>query len=198
MPVFNLFKVIIISYLLGSIPFGFYMGKLYGVDVRKKGSGNIGFTNVWRLTGAVPALIVLFFDAGKGWLSVYYGYTIGGEKFALFAAIGVLAGHLFPLFLNFKGGKGVATGFGICLFIDPFMTGIALLLFIAVIFITKLVSLGSITAAITVTIISLIFDLNIYYKLIIIPASILVIIMHRENIKRIIKGTENKIDNKEV
>jgi glycerol-3-phosphate acyltransferase PlsY len=194
----SLFKVIIIAYLLGSIPFGFYMGKYYGIDVRKHGSGNIGFTNVWRLTGPLPALIVLFFDAGKGWLSVYYGYMVGGEKFALAGAIFSLVGHLFPVFLNFKGGKGVATGFGICLFLDPLMTGIALLMFLIVVFFTRYVSAGSIIAAITVTTLSLIFNLNIYYKLIIIPASIAVIIMHKENIKRIINGTENKIGKKEV
>lgn len=194
----SLIKVIIIAYLMGSIPFGFYMGKFYGIDVRKKGSGNIGFTNVWRLTGPLPALIVLFFDAGKGWLSVYFGYITGGEKLALAGAIFALIGHLFPLFLNFKGGKGVATGFGICLFLDPVMTGIALILFLIVVYFTRYVSLGSITAALTVTTLSIFFNLNIYYKFIIIPASIAVIIMHRENIKRILNGTENKIGKKEV
>ncbi len=195
---FNLLKVILISYLLGSIPFGYYMGKFYGVDVRKKGSGNIGFTNVWRLIGPLPALIVLFFDAGKGWLSVYYGFLIGGEKLAMFGAISSILGHLFPMFLKFKGGKGVATGFGICIFIDPLITGIALIIFLLVIFTTKYVSLGSLGAALTVTVLAIAFDINVYYKLIIIPASIVVLIMHRENIKRIIQGTENKIDQKEV
>lgn len=198
MPDINLLKVILIAYLLGSIPFGYYMGRFYGLDIRKKGSGNIGFTNVWRLTGPLPALIVLFFDAGKGWLSVYYGFLMGGEKLAMFGAFASIIGHLFPLFLNFKGGKGVATAFGACIFIDPKITGIALVMFLLVIFITKYVSLGSLGAALTVTILALVFDINIYYKFIIIPASLVVLIMHRENIKRIIQGTENKIDQKEV
>lgn len=198
MSLVNLVKVILIGYVLGSIPFGYYMGKMYGVDVKKQGSGNIGFTNVWRLTSPAPALIVLFFDAAKGWLAIYYGYSVGGEKLALAGAIASILGHMFTFLLNFKGGKGVATGFGICIYIDPMMTIIAVLIFLIVVYFTKYVSLASISAAITVTTLSLLFNLNIYYKLIIIPASIMVIIMHRENIKRIIQGTENKIDQKEV
>ncbi len=194
----NLFKVLIVAYFLGSIPFGYYMGKFFGVDVRKQGSGNIGFTNVWRLVGPFPALIVLFFDAGKGWLSVYFGYITGGEKLALVGAFFSIIGHFFPIFLKFKGGKGVATGFGICLFIDPVMTGIALVMFLIVVYLTRYISAGSITAAIAVTVLSIIFNLNIYYKVFIISASIAVIFMHRENIKRIINGKENKIGKKEV
>ena len=194
----DLFKVLIVAYFLGSIPFGYYMGKFFGVDVRKQGSGNIGFTNVWRLVGPFPALIVLFFDAGKGWLSVYFGYITGGEKLALVGAFFSIIGHFFPIFLKFKGGKGVATGFGICLFIDPVMTGIALVMFLIVVYLTRYISAGSITAAIAVTVLSIIFNLNIYYKVFIISASIAVIFMHRENIKRIINGKENKIGKKEV
>jgi acyl-phosphate glycerol 3-phosphate acyltransferase len=197
-PGIDIIKVIVAAYILGSIPFGYYMGKFYGIDVRKNGSGNIGFTNVWRLTGPLPALIVLFFDAGKGWLSVYYGYLAGGEKYAFAGAILSLVGHLFPLFLNFKGGKGVATGFGICLFIDPLMTSIALILFLIVVYTTRYVSAGSITAALTVMILSIVFDLNFYYKLIIIPAALAVIYMHKENIKRLLNGNENKIGKKGV
>lgn len=191
-------KVFIIAYLLGSIPFGFIMGKAYGIDIRKKGSGNIGFTNVWRVIGAFPAAIVLFFDIGKGWISVWYGFNIGGEQYVLLGAFGALLGHLFSLFLKFKGGKGVATGFGICLYIDPRITAIALVIFLLVVFSTKYISLGSLSAALTVTILSLVFDINYYYKLFIIPASIMVVIMHKENIKRLLKGTENKISKKEV
>jgi acyl phosphate:glycerol-3-phosphate acyltransferase len=194
----NILKVIIIAYLLGSIPFGFVVGKIYGMDVRKEGSGNIGFTNVLRLVGAFPASFVLVLDAGKGWVAVYYAYSIGQEQFALLAGISAILGHLFPVFLGFKGGKGVATGFGICLFLDPLITFIALIIFLCVVYVSRYVSLGSISAAITVTVLSIVFDINFYYQVMIIPASIIVIIMHRENIKRIISKSENKVGRKEV
>ena len=193
----SLLKVVIIAYLLGSIPFGFIAGKGYGKDIRKEGSGNIGFTNVLRLVGPFPASFVLLLDAGKGWFAVYYAYSVGQELFALFAGIAAILGHLFPVFLRFKGGKGVATGFGICLFLDPLITLVALIIFLCVVYVSRYVSLGSISAAVTVTVLSLVFNIHMYYQAMIIPASIMVIIMHRENIKRIINKTENKVGRKE-
>lgn len=198
MPDIIFLKALFLTYLLGSIPFGWIVGKFYGIDVRKAGSGNIGFTNVWRLTGVLPASIVLFLDIAKGWLSVFYAYSLGGEKYAIAGIIGALVGHLFPLYLKFKGGKGVATGLGICLYINPLMTIIAILLFLLVVKFTKYVSAGSITAAITVIVLTLAFNLDFYYKIVIIPAALGVIYMHKENIKRIIAGNENKIGKKEV
>lgn len=198
MPDYAIFKLILITYLLGSIPFGFIMGKLYGIDIRKKGSGNIGFTNVWRTIGPWPAAVVLVFDAGKGWLSAYYGFMLGNERYVLIASVCALLGHLFSVFLKFRGGKGVATGFGICLYIDPGITGITLVIFLLVVFFSKYISAGSLSAALSVSVLSMVFDINYFYKLFIIPASVLVIIMHKENIKRLLKGTENKIGKKEV
>ena len=198
MPDIIFLKALLLTYLLGSIPFGWIAGKFYGIDVRKAGSGNIGFTNVWRLIGVMPAAVVLFFDIGKGWISVCYAYSLGGEKYAIAGIIGALTGHLFPLYLKFKGGKGVATGLGICLYINPLMTIIAILMFLFMAKLTKYVSAGSITAAITIIVLTLAFDLDFYYKIVIIPAALGVIYMHKENIKRIIAGNENKIGKKEV
>lgn len=198
MPDLDFLQVLVFSYLLGSIPFGFLAGKLYGKDIRKSGSGNIGFTNVWRTVGTLPAVFVLILDAGKGWVSVYYGYSVGMEMYAFWGALGAIVGHFFPLFLGFKGGKGVATGFGICIFISPMITLIALVLFLLVVYMTRYISAGSITAALTVLVSSLVMEIPFYYQLFMIPAAIAVILMHHSNIRRILSGTENKIGKKEV
>ena len=198
MPDFIFLKTLFWTYLLGSIPFGWIAGKFYGIDVRNAGSGNIGFTNVWRLVGAFPAAIVLFLDVSKGYLAPLYGYSLGGEKYAMAGVIGVLTGHLFPIFLKFKGGKGVASGMGFCLYINPLMTLLAILIFLVVVKLTRYVSAGSIAASLAIIILSLAFNLNFYYKLVLIPAGLGVIYMHRDNIKRILNGNENKIGKKEV
>lgn len=190
---FDFFKVLIIGYVLGSIPSGFIVSKLKKIDIRTKGSGNIGFTNVLRVIGPVPASFVLFFDAFKGWFSAYYGYQVGYEKLALVGAIGALIGNLFPLFLNFKGGKGVATGFGICLFIMPKITLITLFIFLIVVFTSKYMSLGSLSAATVVLVLSYLSEIHHYYKIFAVVAVGLVFVMHRSNIKRLINGNENKI-----
>jgi glycerol-3-phosphate acyltransferase PlsY len=189
-------KAILIGYLLGSIPFGYLMGKLYKIDVTKYGSGNIGFTNVLRVIGVVPAAIVLIFDVLKGYLATYFSYTLGGEILAVVGAMAAMAGHVWPIYLRFKGGRAVATGLGTILFLTPNITLLAILLFIAVVYITRYVSLGSILCAIFVSAAIIITKQPLPYIIFALIGSILVIVRHKSNIQRLLAGQENKIGSK--
>lgn len=185
--------VLLVGYFLGSIPFGYFVSKAQGIDIRKYGSGNIGFTNVLRVLGVMPAIIVLFFDSLKGFLSVWLGYKIGGEVLAIIGAFASLGGHIFPFMLKFKGGKGVATGFGIMIFLAPILTLVAAAIFLATVIKTRFVSLGSILAAITIFLGMIILQKPLPYIFFSTLGSLLVIYRHKDNLKRIWQGTENRI-----
>jgi len=145
------------SYLLGSIPFGYVLVRVFqGIDVRSIGSGNIGATNVARSGGKGLAIATLVLDALKGWLPVFLVLTLSGipasgppqrHTLAAVAALCAVIGHMFPVWLKFNGGKGVATGLGVFLALAPQAVLIALLVFVAVVAVTRYVSLGSILAA---------------------------------------------------
>ncbi|KJS83438.1 MAG: hypothetical protein JM58_12665 [Peptococcaceae bacterium BICA1-8] len=190
------FKVGIIGYLLGAIPFGYLAGKIYKIDIREHGSGNIGFTNVMRVLGVKPAAVVLFFDAAKGYISALYGYSIGGESLAVLGALAAMSGHTWPFVLSFKGGRGVATGFGIILFFSYKITLIALLIWILVVYLTRYVSLGSITSAFFVLVAMIATSKSLPYLIFSIVGATLVIVRHYANIKRLLEGKENKISYK--
>jgi len=187
------FKVILLGYLLGSIPFGFLTGKIYKVDIRKYGSGNIGFTNVMRVLGVKPALFVLFFDALKGYLSAWYGFALGGETLAVMGALAAMAGHNWPFLLKFKGGRGVATGLGIILFLSFQITLLALLIWFIIVYLTRYVSLGSIIAAFFVAVSMIVAQKPLPYIIFAITGASIVILRHSANIRRLLNGTENKL-----
>ncbi|KJS22601.1 MAG: hypothetical protein VR72_05670 [Clostridiaceae bacterium BRH_c20a] len=187
------FKVGIFGYLLGAIPFGYLAGKMSKIDIREHGSGNIGFTNVMRVLGIKPAAVVLFLDAAKGYISAWYGYAIGGESLAVLGALAAMSGHTWPFALRFKGGRGVATGFGIILFFSYKITLIALLIWLSIVYLTRYVSLGSITSAAFVLAAMILTSKSLPYLIFSIVGATLVIVRHYENIKRLLKGQENKI-----
>lgn len=189
----GLFKIAILGYLLGSIPFGFLVGKFYKIDIRKYGSGNIGFTNIMRVLGVKPAAVVLFLDALKGYLATWYGFTTGGELVAIIGALGAMVGHIWPFVLRFKGGRGVATGFGIILFLSFKITLLALFIWLIIVYLTKYVSLGSIIAAFFVVVSMLVTKEPLPYIIFSLIGASIVIIRHGANIKRLLKGTENKL-----
>jgi glycerol-3-phosphate acyltransferase PlsY len=205
------FVVIIFTYLLGSIPFGLVISKLFkGVDVRKHGSKNIGFTNVFRVVGFLPAIIVLVLDMGKGVAGILLisQIAIGQVPLSislikLVAGIFVILGHIFPLFANFRGGKGVATGAGVLLALVPSEFILVLVVFILVVGLTRYISLGSLVSSLFLP---LILILEKYYlkkpmppELIILSLilTFLIFYTHRQNIKRLLAGTENKFGNKD-
>lgn len=188
-------KVLLLSYLIGSIPNAIIVGKLWkGIDVREHGSGNIGATNVFRVLGAGPGLLVLFLDAVKGSLGVYFGLLWLGEGWgSVLGGIMAIVGHNWPLWLKFKGGRGVATGLGVIATIVPKITLIVLGVFIVIVYITRYVSLGSILCAALVPLLMILFREPLPYLIFGFVAGSFVIIRHWENMQRLWKGTELKI-----
>lgn len=191
----------IIAYFLGSIPFGYIVAKLFfKEDIRASGSGNIGATNAMRQFGTVVGVIVLLLDILKGVAAVLIAKHLlpsGSPEIALSAFFAII-GHVFPVWLGFKGGKGVAVAAGVFLALTPFTVLGALACFIIVVAISRYVSLGSLAAAtalgISNTIIELKLDTPDYALLILIwIAVIMIFVMHRENIARLKNKTENKI-----
>ena len=186
---------ILVSYLLGSVPSGLLIGKwLRGVDIRQLGSKNIGATNAFRILGPWPAFWVFFIDAVKGMAGVCLGQMLTGETLGLLAGgIAAIAGHNWSIFLKFKGGRGVATGLGVILILSPKVTLIVFLVWAFIVYITRYVSLGSIVAAILVPICMWLFGEKTEILIFGIFAALFVILKHRPNIVRLLRGEELKI-----
>lgn len=181
----------IIAYALGSISPSIIMGKLSGIDIKKEGSGNAGATNTLRVLGKKAAIITLLIDISKGVIAVYLAGCLFGALHSYIACIFVILGHIFPIWYNFKGGKGVAVSFGALLAVNPLIAVCALLVVIVFVLIFRMVSLGSIMAAVSAPIFSYFFEPE-FLPYVIFPA-ILIIYMHRSNIRRIINRQENKL-----
>jgi len=186
--------VFVLSFLLGSVPFGYLIGKLKGVDVRSYGSGKIGATNVSRVLGKKYGLLVLLLDALKGALSVLLAKAGGLPlDYQVLAALGAVWGHCFSPWLSFKGGKGVATALGAFLVISPKVTLLALLVFLAVFLTTRFVSLSSITAALSYPLLLKLLEEPSELTFILTSLGALTIVLkHHSNLKRLLKGEEKK------
>jgi glycerol-3-phosphate acyltransferase PlsY len=186
------------AYLLGSIPFGLLLAKLFGGgDVRKAGSGNIGATNVTRVAGPLAGILTLVFDTAKGTAAVWLAarVTNGSATWMMISAFAVLLGHCYPVWLKFKGGKGVATALGVFLALSPLAAVSALLLFILCVVYWRFVSLGSVAAAAAMPL--LIYFLwapghapPIVIDLGTLAIAGLVIFKHGGNLQRLVDGTE--------
>jgi acyl phosphate:glycerol-3-phosphate acyltransferase len=196
---------VIIAYLIGSIPFGYLIVRLTaGDDVRQTGSGGTGATNVTRRAGKAAGVITLILDALKGALAIVVArYLASGEYtdwIVAAAAIAVLLGHIFPVWLGFKGGKGVATGVGVFLVLAPIVVLCAAVIFVVVVWLTKFVSLGSILAAATIPLfvwlqsvfVAHVGDLRPLLTAAVVGA-LLIVFAHRGNIERLWNGTESRI-----
>ncbi len=183
----------ILSYFLGSIPFGVVLAKSKKIDLRQHGSGNIGATNVTRTLGKTAGLLTLAGDCGKGYLACWIAESLLAIDWKIGLA-GLLAflGHIFSVFLKFKGGKGIATGLGIYLFLMPLAGLTALGLFILNLLINRYVSISSMLAAISVPITGYLLSSPLPYIYVSIIAAIITIYKHKENIQRLINGTERK------
>ncbi len=185
--------LLITAYLLGSIPTGLLLAKAAGVDIRSSGSGNIGATNVYRTLGRTVGILTLVGDCLKGALPVVAaGYL--GMSAAWIAAVGLAAflGHVYTIFLGFKGGKGVATALGVFLAVSPIAVGAAVLIFIAVVWKWRYISLGSISAAVAMPGMVAVFDSRPAIVVMTAIVALLVVWKHRENINRLKEGTESK------
>jgi glycerol-3-phosphate acyltransferase PlsY len=187
--------IALFGYLLGSVPTGLLLAKFFSkVDPRKTGSGNIGATNIFRTAGKGLGILTLAGDVLKGMIPIGIGIQWGISDLWL-AAVGLstFLGHIFPIFLGFKGGKGVATALGVYLVISPIAVLIELLLFAGLVWRWRYISLGSISCATTIPILIAFFrsDSQAYFILSVIIAA-LILYRHQENIVRLLQGTENK------
>ncbi|RBP92884.1 acyl-phosphate glycerol-3-phosphate acyltransferase [Cytobacillus firmus] len=182
-----------LSYVIGSISFALVIGKLfYKTDIRGYGSGNLGATNVYRVLGKKAGLIVAIADLLKGTFACLLPQILNSAVSPIICGLLAILGHVFPVFAGFKGGKAVATATGVLLFLTPLGTLTGFVVFLFTLILSKYVSLSSMLAGIAIFIYSLIFEEKVIIALSFF-ISVLVIILHRQNIKRLISGTENKL-----
>ena len=185
----------LLGYVFGSIPCGLWLVKAFhGIDIRKYGSGNIGTTNVFRTVGPKTAAAVLAGDMLKGILALYIISIFSADPVIVaVTALGALLGHNYSLFLGFKGGKGVATGLGLFLYMLPLGAAAGLGVWIIIVLITRYVSLGSVIAAIVAASAGWYLNYPAPFAVFGTLACLFVVIRHKDNIKRLLDGTESKI-----
>ena len=185
----------ILAYLIGSIPSGLILGKLFWhKDLREHGSHNIGATNAWRTLGKGAGIAVFIADSLKGQAGVAVGLVLVGTPLAaVLGGLFAIIGHSFSIFLRFHGGKGVATSLGVLTMLMGEVTFMVFILWMTIVYMTRYVSLGSVVAGFLTPILAALFGYPMEYVLFTVIAAILVIVRHRENIVRLMNGTENKI-----
>lgn len=184
----------VLSYLLGSIPTGYLIASVTGVDIRRSGSGNIGATNVARTVGWTKGFLTLALDAAKGFLPVVAAVSLDlGVTVSSIAGLAAFIGHLYPIFLRFRGGKGVATALGVFLGTMPLAAAILLVVFVIAVGLSRQVSLGSIIAAGLSPLVSWLlgYEAPVVWCGLVIGA--LTVIRHADNIQRLMAGTEAKL-----
>ncbi len=184
-----------LAYVVGSLPSSYLAGRLGGVDLREHGSGNLGATNVYRVLGAGSAIPVMIADIAKGFVpAAYFPGWDGSPDLRLAIAYGcaAIAGHVWSVFLKFRGGKGVATGAGVLFALVPLATVLALLLWIGIVGLTRYVSVGSILTATFVPVLAFMFDATAAEVAFCGVVALFVWWTHRENIRRLLAGTEHR------
>lgn len=191
--------VILLSYLIGCFPSAYFLGRMYkNIDIRNHGSGNSGSTNALRVMGTKLGILTLVIDVLKGVLAVLIGRLILGAQGGLVAGVLVVLGHNFPIFLKFKGGKGVATSIGVLLVLTWQTALVVVIIGVIVIIISRYVSLGSLlgaaSAPITVVLAMETMDKPLFITVVMLAS--LLIVRHKANILRLCKGEENKFGNK--
>jgi glycerol-3-phosphate acyltransferase PlsY len=196
--------LLLLAYLMGSIPTAVWVSRyFFGTDIREHGSGNAGATNTFRILGSKAGSFVFFIDMLKGFLAVDLAYLIPRYQmdnmaltnFQVLLGICAVIGHIFPIWAQFKGGKGIATLFGMILAIQPLVAACLVGVFFLMLFITRYVSLSSITASIAfpVMIFFIFREPEIMYRLFAVATAILVVLTHHKNINRLLAGNENKV-----
>lgn len=186
---------VLLCYLIGSIPFSYIFSQLLGgVDIRTRGSHNVGATNVLRTVGIGVALTALAGDVSKGIAAAWIGSFLGGADLTAVCSIAVVVGHCWPIFLRFRGGKGVATAAGVVLFLMPKLIPPLVLLFILIIVITRYVSLSSICVAVCLPPGAMITGEPRSYIIMSVIIAVMVIQRHHENINKLRNGSESRIN----
>ncbi|RQD66921.1 MAG: glycerol-3-phosphate 1-O-acyltransferase [Tindallia sp. MSAO_Bac2] len=190
--------ILLSSYGIGTISPAYLLVRLMtGNDIREYGSGNAGTTNVMRMLGVKSAVLVLFLDLLKGVIAVHLGRYFGGEGLAAMSGLAAVIGHNWPATMKFKGGKGVATTIGVGLMINPFFAWVCIGFSVVIIALTKYVSLASMTAIPTWTILLWVTGSDHEHIYLGVALSLLVLYRHQTNIIRILKGTENRFSLKD-
>jgi glycerol-3-phosphate acyltransferase PlsY len=187
--------LLLLIYLVAAVPTGVVLTRLMGLeDVRTRGSGNIGATNVYRVAGKLPGILTLLGDILKGFLPLLaVKYWLAPTPLQLgVAGVVAIVGHCYPVYLRFKGGKGVATALGIFLVLDPQALVGGGLVFLAAVALTRYISLGSVLAAIAVPLFTLLFGRPLPMVLSACVIAALIVWRHRDNLQRLLKGTENR------
>jgi acyl phosphate:glycerol-3-phosphate acyltransferase len=182
------------AYLLGSLPFGYAAGRLRGVDLRQHGSGNTGGTNAVRVLGPGLGVPVIVLDILKGACAVWLGGAVAGTDVAVLCGAAAVLGHMFPVFLGFGGGKGVATGAGVTIALAPIVGLLAVPIWLLTSALTGYVSVGSLVTAVAIPAMAFAFGEPWPVKLFLVAASCLVFWRHRTNIARLRHGSENRIN----
>jgi glycerol-3-phosphate acyltransferase PlsY len=201
-PVISYIATALVAYLLGSIPTGFLVARARGVDIRTVGSGNIGATNAFRVLGKGFGIFVLLMDALKGWVAVFVGAFLVNQllpgaslgNLRITAGIAAILGHNYTCWLQFKGGKGIATSAGVILALVPWALAIALSIFIILFVTTRYVSVGSIAAAFCLPFATWFTTKDPGLTIVTGAMGALAILKHRKNIQRLLHGTENRIE----
>jgi len=190
----EVYLLVLFAYLLGSVPTGYILGSVAGVDVRKAGSGNVGATNVARVVGKRYGILTLVADIAKGFVPVIVALNIGLTPAAT-ALVGIAAflGHLYPVFLRFQGGKGVATALGVFLGLAPWATLILMAIFVLVLLATRVVSLSSMVAAGCAPIVFWLFFHSPILTGMSLFIALMIVLRHRGNIQRLLSGTEPRL-----
>jgi glycerol-3-phosphate acyltransferase PlsY len=190
--------LIIASYFIGAIPSGVVLAMAFsGKDIRQEGSGNIGATNVTRVLGKKLGALTLVGDLLKGFLPVWVGsYLVSSLNVVCLMGCAAFLGHLFPVYLKFKGGKGVATALGVFLYLSPIVILVEIIVFVFVVGIWKYVSLGSLIAAASMPLLLVVIGSPKPVVLLSMAFALLIFIKHKANIQRLLNGTENKFGTK--
>ena len=184
----------VLAYLIGSIPFGLVVGKLfYGIDVRQHGSGNVGTTNVFRVLGKKAGVAVLICDMLKGYVPAVIAAWLFDPWFAVFIAAAPVVGHMYSIFLKGSGGKGVATGAAVVLALVPQAFLICLAVWVLLLLTTRYVSIASLAASFLVPVLVIAFDDPLPYQIAAVLVAIIVWWAHRGNIGRLVHGKEHRV-----
>jgi len=192
--VLGFFVLLVLAYLVGSIPFGLVVGKLfYGVDVRQHGSGNVGTTNVFRVLGKKAGVAVLVCDMLKGYIPAAIAAALFDPWFAIFIAAAPVVGHIYSIFLKGRGGKGIATGAAVVLALVPLVFAIILVVWIVLLLTTRYVSVASLVAAFLVPVLTISLDEPLPYKIAGVLVAVIVWWAHRGNIHRLLAGEEHRV-----
>jgi acyl phosphate:glycerol-3-phosphate acyltransferase len=185
---------ILLGYLAGSVPFAFLLARLRGVDVRTAGSGNVGAANVLRTTGTGRAIAVMALDVAKGVLAIAIAQlTNAGAALTAVTGAAAVVGHIYPVWLRFHGGKGVAVAAGAFALLSPAATGLAAVLFLLTVWVTRYISLGSIAASVTLPAAAWLTGAPGAVVLTAVGTAGLILFRHRANIRRLRAGTERRM-----